>query len=166
MTAGDLPVSFVDTNVLVYALAADDVRRSPVAQKLLRELMTAQVFKTSTQVLQELFVTLTRKVRTPMTAEQALRYLDQIAAWPVVVLDYGGVREAIELSSRRPCRYGMRSSSLPPQIRSKRLYTEDLQDGPMILGVEVVNPSASEPASGNPELSRHCPPGGILCSSL
>jgi predicted nucleic acid-binding protein len=141
MTGGDLPVSFVDTNVLVYALAADDVRRSPLAQKLLRELMTAQVFQTSTQVLQELFVTLTRKVRTPMSAEQALRYLDQIAAWPVVVLDYGGVREAIELSA---------SASLSlwdalvvvaaARSGAKLLYTEDLQDGQMILGVEVVNP--------------------------
>src|SRR5580704_8384646 len=99
MTAGDLPVSFVDTNVLVYALAAEDVRRSPLAQKLLRELMTAQIFQTSTQVLQELFVTPTRKVRTPMTAEQALRYLDQIAAWPVAALDYSAVRHAVELSA-------------------------------------------------------------------
>ena len=78
MTADEMPISFFDTNVLVYALAADDIRRSVVAQTLLRDLMTAQVFQTSTQVLQELFVTLTRKVRTPMTAEQALRYLDQI----------------------------------------------------------------------------------------
>jgi predicted nucleic acid-binding protein len=141
MTAAEPPASFVDTNVLVYALAADDVRRSPIAQKLLRELMTAQVFQTSTQVLQELFVTLTRKVRTPMTAEQALRYLDQIAAWPVAVLDYGGVREAIELSA---------SASLSlwdalvivaaARSGAKRLYTEDLQDGQTILGVEVVNP--------------------------
>jgi predicted nucleic acid-binding protein len=141
MTAGELPVSFVDTNVLVYALAADDVRRSPVAQKLLRELMTAQVFKTSTQVLQELFVTLTRKVRTPMTAEQALRYLDQIAAWPVVVLDYGGVREAIELSSSATLSlWDALVIVAAARSGAKRLYTEDLQDGQMILGVEVVNP--------------------------
>jgi predicted nucleic acid-binding protein len=40
--------------------------------------MVAQALRTSTQVLQELFVTLTRKIRTRLTAEQALRYLDQI----------------------------------------------------------------------------------------
>jgi predicted nucleic acid-binding protein len=45
-----------------------------------------------------LFVTLTRKIRTPLTAEQAGRYLDQIAAWPVIVLDYRAMRHAIELS--------------------------------------------------------------------
>jgi predicted nucleic acid-binding protein len=141
MTAGELPVSFVDTNVLVYALAADDVKRSPVAQKLLRELMTAQVFQTSTQVLQELFVTLTRKVRTPMTSEHALRYLDQIAAWPVVVLDYGAVRDAIELSAgARLSLWDALVIVAAARSGAKRLYTEDLQDGQMILGVEVVNP--------------------------
>jgi predicted nucleic acid-binding protein len=141
MTAGEWPVSFVDTNVLVYALAADDMKRSPVAQKLLRDLMTAQVFQTSAQVLQELFVTLTRKVRTPMSAEQALRYLDQISAWPVVVLDYGGVREAIELSASASLSL-WEALVIVAAARSgaKRLYTEDLQDGQMILGVEVVNP--------------------------
>jgi predicted nucleic acid-binding protein len=141
MTAGELPVSFVDTNVLVYALAADDVKRSPVAQKLLRELMTAQVFQTSTQVLQELFVTLTRKVRTPMTSEHALRYLDQIAAWPVVVLDYGAVRDAIELSAgARLSLWDALVIVAAARSGAKRLYTEDLQHGQTILGVEVVNP--------------------------
>jgi predicted nucleic acid-binding protein len=141
MIAGELPVSFVDTNVLVYALAADDSRRSPVAQKLLRELMTAQVFQTSTQVLQELFVTLTRKVATPMTAELALRYLDQIAAWPVIVLDYGGAREAIELSSNANLSlWDALVIVAAARSGATRLYTEDLQDGQLILGVEIVNP--------------------------
>ena len=141
MSADAPPASFVDTNVLVYALAADDRKRSPVAQELLRELMATQTLHTSTQVLQELFVTLTRKVRTPLTAEQALWYLDQIAVWPVAVPDYGAVRAAIELCS---------SSSLSfwdalvvvaaAKSGAKRLYTEDLQNGQVILGVEVVNP--------------------------
>ncbi len=141
MNADSLPVSFVDTNLLVYALAADDTKRSPVAQRLVRELMAAQAFHTSTQVLQELYVTLTRKVRTPLTAEQALRYLDQIAAWPVVVLDYRAVRDAIELAA------GARLSFWDALVvvgaarsGAKRLYTEDLQDGQMVLGVEIVNP--------------------------
>jgi predicted nucleic acid-binding protein len=141
MIAGDLPASFVDTNVLVYALAADDAKRSPVAQELLRTLMIAQVFQTSTQVLQELFVTLTRKVRTPMTSEQALRYLDQIAAWPVAVLDYSAVRHAVELSASAKLSF-WDSLVIVAAARSgaKRLYTEDLQDGQTILGIEVVNP--------------------------
>ena len=141
MTAAESGLSFVDTNVLVYALAADDSKRSPVAQALLRELMAAQLFQTSTQVLQELFVTLTRKIRTPLPAEQALRYLDQIAAWPVVVLDYGAVRDAVQLSvSARVSFWDALVLVAAARSGAKRLYTEDLQDGQTILGVEVVNP--------------------------
>jgi predicted nucleic acid-binding protein len=141
MSAEPLPMSFVDTNVLVYAVAADDAKRSPVAQKLVRELMAAQSFQTSTQVLQELYVTLTRKVRTPMTPQQALRYLDQIAVWPVAVLDYGAVRDAVELSeSARLSFWDALVLVAAARSGAKRVYTEDLQDGQTILGVEIVNP--------------------------
>jgi len=141
MNADAPPASFLDTSILVYALAADDRKRSPVAQKLLLELMRTQSLHTSTQVLQELFVTLTRKVRTPLMAEQALRYLDQIAAWPVAVLDYGAVRSAIELCSTSSLSFWY-ALVVVAAARSgaKRLYTEDLQDWQIILGVEVVNP--------------------------
>jgi len=141
MRGEDPPVSFVDTNILVYALAADDAKRSPVAQALVRELMAAETFRTSTQVLSELFVTLTRKVRTPLTPEQALRYLDQIAAWPVVAPDYGAVRRAIELSARDKLSF-WDALVIVAAARggATRLYTEDLQHGRTILGVEIVNP--------------------------
>ena len=58
--------AFVDTNILVYAIAGDDERRSPVAQGLLRELMLNRSLRTRIQVLQELFVTLIRKGKQPM----------------------------------------------------------------------------------------------------
>src|SRR5436305_10493472 len=90
--------AFVDTNILVYAVAADDVHRSPIAQELLRTLIQTAAFCTSTQVLQEVVVTLTRKVKMPLTAEQALRYLDQIAVCPVVLLDYAAIRDAVQVS--------------------------------------------------------------------
>lgn len=141
MNADAAQSSFVDTNILVYALADDDSNRSPIAQNLLRDLMISQAFQTSTQVLQELFVTLTRKVRKPLTAQQALRYLDQIAAWPVIVLDYRAVRDAIELSSGAPLSFWDALIVVAAaRSGSKYLYTEDLQHGQVILGIEVVNP--------------------------
>ena len=149
MSADPLPACFVDTNVLVYAVAGDDAKRSPVAQKLVRELMTMQVFRTSIQVLQELFVTLTRRARTPLTAEQAARYLDQIAAWPVIVLDYRAMRDAIELSASAKLSF-WDALIIVAAARSgaRRLYTEDLQDGQTVLGVEIVNPFGSGRSRG------------------
>jgi predicted nucleic acid-binding protein len=141
MSAEPSRAAFVDTNILVYAMAADDAKRSPIAQDLIRELMAAETFQTSTQILQELYVTLTRKVRTPIKPQQALRYLDQLAVWPVVTLDYAAVRDAIELSASAMLSF-WDALVVVAAARSgaQRLYTEDLRDGQKILGVEVVNP--------------------------
>ena len=82
---------------------------------------------------------MTRKIRTRLTADQVLRY--QIAIWPVVVTDYGAVRDAIELSAGASLSF-WDALVVVAAARSgaKLLYTEDLQDGQSILGVEVVNP--------------------------
>ena len=137
--------SFVDTNVLVYATAGDDPRRSPIAQALLRQLIAEDGLRTSTQVLQELFVTLTRKVRTPLTTEQAARYLDQLAAWPVVLLDYESTRAAIDLTAGYSLSF-WDALVVVAAARSgaRKLYTEDLQNHQTILGVEIVNPFAKQ----------------------
>lgn len=141
MSAEPAGAAFVDTNILVYALASDDPVRSPVAQRLMRELMAAGAFHTSTQVLSELYVTLTRKVRTPLQPADALRYLDQIAAWPVTLLDYGAVREAAELAAAARLSF-WDALIIVGAARSgaSRLLTEDMQHGRTILGVRIVNP--------------------------
>ena len=133
--------SFVDTNVLVYALGDHDAARSPVARALLKDLMAAGGYHTSTQVLQELFVVLTRKCRKPLTAVQAVRYLDELARWPVVVLDYGAVRQAAELSGTASLSFWDALLVVAAaRSGSAFLYTEDLQHGQKILGVEIANP--------------------------
>jgi predicted nucleic acid-binding protein len=60
--------------------------------------MLTRSLHTGTQVLQELYVTLTRRGKSPVLPESALRYIDQIAAWPVANTDFKLVRRAIELS--------------------------------------------------------------------
>lgn len=133
--------SFVDTNILVYAFAGNDAARSPVAHALLRDLMEAKTLCTSTQVLQELFVVLTRKTRNSMTAEQALRYLDRVARFPVFTLDYSVVRQAAELcQSAKLSFWDALLVVAAARSRARYLYTEDLQHGQKILGVEIVNP--------------------------
>ena len=59
---GERALSFVDTNVLVYAFDKSSSPKKLVAQRLMNELMAEDRLRVSTQVLQELFVTLTRKV--------------------------------------------------------------------------------------------------------
>jgi predicted nucleic acid-binding protein len=140
MNAEEAP-AFVDTNVWVYALAEDDPVRAPTAQELIRRLMLHQALHTSTQVLQELYVTLTRKVRGPIPADQVLRYLERIAAWPVTVVDYEAIRSAIALSSRHQISFWDALIVVAASLSgAQRLYTEDLNSGQVLLGVEIVNP--------------------------
>ncbi|MDQ6677446.1 MAG: PIN domain-containing protein, partial [Acidobacteriota bacterium] len=136
--------AFVGTNIFVYAIAGDDRVRSEPADLLIVSLMTEMRLRTSTQVLQELYVTLTRKIKNPRSPEAARAHLDVIATWPVIVSDYSSIREASELSGE---------SRLPfwdalIVVAAKRagapwLYTEDLSHGQIISGVEVVNPFVS-----------------------
>jgi predicted nucleic acid-binding protein len=133
--------SFVDTNILVYAIAGDDTRRSPIAQDLLRNLMRDRSLRTSTQVLQELYVTLTRKGKTPMRPDAALRYIDQVAAWPVAVTDFKSVRRAVELSIASMLSFWDALIVVAAENSGAgRLYSEDLQAGQELLGVRILNP--------------------------
>jgi predicted nucleic acid-binding protein len=140
MNAGSQP-SFVDTNVLVYAVADDDPARQLAAQTLVDTLAAAQALHTSTQVLQELYVVLTRKVRRKFTRAEAMDYLDRIARAPVTTTDYRLVRQAAELSDRDAFSF-WDALVVVAAARSgaTRLYTEDLQHGRTVLGVEIVNP--------------------------
>ena len=68
--------AFVDTNVLVYAYDEVEDRRRGIAQQLLDELTAADRLRLSIQVLQEFYVTITRKVKKPLSPEKALVLLD------------------------------------------------------------------------------------------
>ena len=108
MSADPAPLSFVDSNVFVYAFANDDTVRAPIAQHLIDQKMAEQALVTSTQVLQELFVTLTRKGDRRLRAEEALRFLDRITTFPVFTVGYAAIREAAESSGRDASPSGMR----------------------------------------------------------
>lgn len=141
MTAGDPRPSFVDTNVFVYAVTDDDPRRQAIARDLLGRLAESEVLQTSTQVLQELYVVLTRKVQRKFTPRRALDYLDRIARSPVTGVDYGLVREAADLSARHTLSiWDALVIVAAARSGAERLYSEDLQHGRKILGVEILNP--------------------------
>ncbi|MBL8219623.1 MAG: hypothetical protein JNL62_10355 [Bryobacterales bacterium] len=54
---------------------------------MISALLEKNTFRASTQVFQGLFVTLTRKVKTPMKPAEVIRYVDHLAAWSVTVRD-------------------------------------------------------------------------------
>jgi len=140
--------AFVDTNILVYAFDSTDPTRQSSAAQLLSRLMDEDRLCLSTQVLQEFYVTMTRKARPPWTPERALAKLDDFAAWPVITSDLSLIREAVLLSRDAIVSF-WDALVVVAAARSgaDTLYTEDLNDGQILGGVRIVNPfSAQGPA--------------------
>jgi len=141
---GERAVGFVDTNVLAYAFDKSSSPKKLVVQRLMNQLRAEDRLRVSTQVLQELFVTLTRKVTQRCSSEEALAVLDDLTAWPLMVVDYAAIRAAVGLADQAKLSF-WDALVVVTAARSGAtvLYTEDLNDGQEILGVRISNPFAA-----------------------
>ena len=132
---------FVDTNVLVYLFDGDAPGKRERAREILRSDGVDGRLVLGTQVLQELFVTLTRKLAVPLSPADALAALDSLEELPVVSVDRPLVRAAAELSIRH--RISLGDALIVEAARTggcRVLLTEDLQDGWEVAGLRVENP--------------------------
>lgn len=135
---------FLDTNVLVYAAIGtgkDEHKRQHALA-----LIESEQFGTSAQVLQEFFVTVVRKASRPLTAEEALEWIEQLIAFPCCPVDHRLVRVAIEQSQRYAISYWDAAIlSAAQALGCHSVYSEDLNDGQVYGGVRVVNPFSKQP---------------------
>jgi predicted nucleic acid-binding protein len=130
---------FFDTNILVYA-AVGTGRDEPKRKRAL-ELIESEDFGTSAQVLQEFFVTVVRKASRPLSAAQALDWIEQWAAFPCQAIDHQLVRIAIEQSERFAISYWDAAILVAAEaLGTDTVYSEDLNDGQRYGRVRVVNP--------------------------
>jgi predicted nucleic acid-binding protein len=130
---------FVDSNVLVYS---DDRREGPKqerARDLIREVMKAGTGVLSLQVLQEYFSISTKKLG--ISADGARKRIELFSEFDVVVLGFQDLLAAIDL--HRLHQFSIWDALV---IRAalnagcRILYSEDLQDGRRIDGLEIINP--------------------------
>jgi predicted nucleic acid-binding protein len=133
--------SFFDTNILVYA----DDKSAPSKQKRAIDLVAqhrrAGTGVVSIQVLQEYFVTVTRKLG--LEAKVARRKVELLAEFDVAAPDVDDVLAAIDLHRLHGFSFWdgliLRSAK---QAGCSVLLTEDLQDTREIDGMRIINPFA------------------------
>lgn len=133
--------TFFDTNVLVYAFDVDSPSKRKRAARVLSECASAGELLISTQVLQEFYVAVTRKLAQPLAGDAALVATRELAAFPIVNVDAGLVLAAIGVS--REHRISFWDALIVKAASSggaKLLYSEDLNDGQTLDGVTVRNP--------------------------
>lgn len=132
---------FLDTNILVYAYDTKDVRRATRARQLLLDGLTANRAVLSTQVISEFYVTVTRKVASPMTPEQARDEVRRLLCLETVEITVPTLLTAMELTQRYQISlWDAQILAAAALAGCSTLYSEDLQDGQAINGVTIVNP--------------------------
>ncbi len=135
---------FVDTNVLVHLFDGDEPVKQQRAREVVGELVQARSLVLSSQVLSELFVTVTRKLSHPLPAEQALRVVDDLAAFPVVAVDAGLVQRAAARSTVEHLSYwAALILEAAVDAGAATVYSEDLHPGRAYQGVTVEDPFAA-----------------------
>src|SRR6266446_4702292 len=73
--------TFVDTNVLIYAHDVDAKSKHATAKNILRELWSERTGVLSMQVLQEFYVNVTRKIRSPLPKDSARLVVSSYSIW-------------------------------------------------------------------------------------
>ena len=136
-------ISFFDTNVLVYLFDSGSLTKQKRARELLECEIKAGHAILSTQILQEFYVAVTRKLADPLDDETAERAVRDLAALPVVSVDTPMIFGAIARSRRERISF-WDSLIIEAALAggATRLYSEDLQHGRAIDGLRIENPFA------------------------
>jgi predicted nucleic acid-binding protein len=132
---------FVDTNILVYSYDTASGEKFEIANQLIKTLWQTGKGCLSTQVLQEFYVNLIRKMRRPLSSSEARQALVDFGQWVVFRPEVADLLAAIDLHQRYQISFWdalvIRSAQ---QTGCKVLWSEDLADGQAYDGVKVVNP--------------------------
>lgn len=133
--------TFIDTNILLYAYDLDAGIKREVARELLGRVWAEGTGVLSTQVLQEFYVNVTAKIAQPLSLSEARVVLSRYIVWPIERNGAHSILRASEIQERY--RLSFWDSLIVAAAASAGagiLYTEDLNHGQVIDGIEVVNP--------------------------
>ena len=135
------PREFVDANVLVYAFDASAAGKHHAARRLIERLWDHGTGCLSVQVLQEFFVTVTRKVANPLSSQQAADRIRELSAWTVFAPTAEDVVTAIGVAEK--AKVGFWDAMIlhaAAESGCSVCWTEDLNHGQTWRGVRIQNP--------------------------
>jgi predicted nucleic acid-binding protein len=132
---------FFDSNILVYIFDVHEPAKQRTARDRFEHVSRAGNAVLSSQVLSEFFVIVTRKLKVPVSCDDAARLVRDLARLPIVAIDADLVQRAVDWSRRYDLSYwGALIVAAACAGGATELVTEDLQHGQTIEGVRIVNP--------------------------
>lgn len=136
-----MSAEFCDTNVLAYAYDRSAGVKRDRAKQCIDRLWHQRNGVVSIQVLQELFVTLTRKTTPRLSNQDARIIVEDIATWQVVEPNADDVIEAINAADRWQVSFWDAMILIAAKkAGATAVWSEDLNAGQSYGEVEVRNP--------------------------
>lgn len=137
--------TFVDTNVLIYAHDIDAGSKHEIAKRIMRELWSERAGLLSTQVLQEFYVNVTRKIASPLSKVSARAVINSYASWCIenTLVDIStafGIEDESQIGF-----WDALIIASAAKGGAMRLVSEDLNSGQTVMGVLIENPFAATP---------------------
>jgi len=133
--------TFLDTNVLVYAHDQQEPDKRRLAQGPIFEALRTRGACVSAQVLSEFYVTVTRKIKRPLSEALAMREVALLSHLDVVDLDSTLVLRAIELGQRwKLNHWDAMIVAAAERGNCAVVLSEDMSDELLLGGVTVRNP--------------------------
>jgi len=126
---------FVDTNILIYAHDRSAGVKHQRARHAIESLWTTGQGVLSTQILQELCISLRRKLARPLPVDEVRRLIQDYLSWEIVVNSPEAVLQALEISF-----WDALVLQAAEQSGAAILYSEDLAAGQNYGPVQVMNP--------------------------
>ncbi len=132
---------FVDTNVFVYLFDRDAPEKSRIAQDLLQRQQRDLELVVSTQVLQEFYVAVTRKLARPVPVDVAERAVRDLSRLSVVAATTDLVMDAITLTRQEGFSFwDAMIVEAAHRAGVEQLISEDMQDGRVLGELVIRNP--------------------------
>jgi predicted nucleic acid-binding protein len=139
---------FVDTNVLVYARDSADPDKHARATEWIARLWRSGEGRVSFQVLQEYYVTTTRKLIPGLRPQEARADVEDFLAWQPVPVGGPALRLAWSIQDRFGLSFWDALVAAAAHIAGcDVLLTEDLQHGADLDGLRVVDPFREDPTA-------------------
>lgn len=134
-------IVFLDTNTLVYANEVANAVKRDRARKLIRETIIDGNGCISTQVLAEFWVTVTQKMKVPLSSDLAREQIALFSSFRIMPVDHATVLEALRIQERWQLSYwDSQIIAAAEMAHASVLYSEGLQDGVVIESIAVRNP--------------------------
>jgi len=132
---------FLDANILVYAHDKDAGKKHDTALAIIKDAWEKRTCVLSNQVLQEFYVSVTRKINKPIAKSEARDILRAYSCWSIKEITPVSIIRAAEIEEKHRISFWDALVIVAAyEANCEKILSEDLNSGQVIEGVLIENP--------------------------